>query len=189
MNSSMTPYAMDVNNFRKWCRMKMGDGETVYWYISGDLYEYPTGRLLAKVEGVDLARGMTESPDAVVHQLSRKFFIFRDPSTGKVLEEFEGSPVVPIRYPYQHVVYRFAPEDGGVSTEVTMGSGEFITRMMGNSISVRRLDGTRSRSCFTCPVFLNLETDQGPYEAGRDPPPISHTRHARFFFFFFFWLP
>jgi hypothetical protein len=36
--------------------MKMGSGETVYWYITGDLYEYPTGRLLAKVEGVDLAR-------------------------------------------------------------------------------------------------------------------------------------
>ena len=46
----------DAANFKKWCDMKMGSGETVYWYITGDLYEYPTGRLLAKVEGVDLAR-------------------------------------------------------------------------------------------------------------------------------------
>lgn len=102
--------------------------------------------------------------DEVVHQLSRKFFIFRDPVTGKVLTEFDGSPVVPIRYPYQHIVYRYTPGDGAVSTEVTMGSGEFVTRMMGNSISVRHLEGT-DRSCFTCPVFLNLDTDQGPYEA------------------------
>jgi hypothetical protein len=62
-NATRTATTWDVDNFRKWCRMKMGDGETVYWYISGDLYEYPTGRLLAKVEGVDLARGMTETPD------------------------------------------------------------------------------------------------------------------------------
>ena len=41
----------------------------------------------------------SESPDTIVHQLSRKFFIFRDPDTGAVLTEFDGSPVVPIRYP------------------------------------------------------------------------------------------
>ena len=154
----------DADNFRRWCRMKMGDGGTTHWYISGDLYEYPTGRLLAKVEGVDMARGMTESADEVVHQLSRKLFVFRDPDTGAVLTEVDGSPVVPIRYPYQHIVYRRLPGGGGVSTEVTMGTGEHVTRMRGNSISVRHLEGTH-RTCFTCPVFLNLDTEQGPYEA------------------------
>lgn len=29
---------------------------------------------------------------------------------------------------------------------------------------VRHMEGT-DRSCFTCPVFLNLDTDQGPYSA------------------------
>jgi len=77
---------------------------------------------------------------------------------GEVLEEFDGHPVVPIRYPYQHIVYR-RTEGGAVSTEVTTGSGKFITRMTGNSISVRHLEGTH-RTCFTCPVFLNLQTDK-----------------------------
>ena len=75
---------MDPANFRRWCRLKMGDGETVRWYTTGELYEYPTGRLLARVEGLDVTRAVVDDPDAVAaHQLSRKFFIFRHPRREK----------------------------------------------------------------------------------------------------------
>ena len=51
----------------------MGDGETVRWHTTGELYEYPTGRLLARVEGLDVTRAVVDDPDAVAHQLSRVF--------------------------------------------------------------------------------------------------------------------
>ena len=43
----------------------MGDGETVRWYTTGDLYEYPTGRLLARVEGLDVTRAVVDDPGFV----------------------------------------------------------------------------------------------------------------------------
>ena len=45
-----------------------------------------------------------------------------------------------------------------------MGAGKALTRMAGNAVEVRRIEGG-AKACFTCPVFLNLDTDQGKYEA------------------------
>jgi hypothetical protein len=71
-------------DFRRWCSMKLGDGAgPVFWCIQGDLFEYPSGKLLAKVEGIDVARCVTEEDGDVCHQLSRKLFVFRDPVTGR----------------------------------------------------------------------------------------------------------
>ena len=111
-------------DFREWCRLKMGAKDPssgaeedpsssedpssapsvvpcARWIVSGELYEYPAGRLLARVEGVDLARCVVERADAVAHQLSRKMFVFLHPDTLEPLPHVE-----PVKYPYQHVVYR-----------------------------------------------------------------------------------
>ena len=108
-------------DFREWCRLKMGAAPPsgaeedpssedpssapsvpcARWIVSGELYEYPAGRLLARVEGVDLARCVVERADAVAHQLSRKMFVFLHPDTLEPLPHVE-----PVKYPYQHVVYR-----------------------------------------------------------------------------------
>ena len=163
-------------NFRRWCRLKMGDGETVRWYTTGDLYEYPTGRLLARVEGLDVTRAVVDDPDAVAHQLSRKFFIFRHPETREVITERDGQPVEPVRYPYQHVLYRRVVRERGedeneasataaeVVAEVTTGRGEDATTMRGSSVAVSRSFSDAAAS-FSCPVFLHLDTEDGPFEA------------------------
>ena len=152
-------------DFRRWCSMKLGDGSSpVFWCIQGDLFEYPSGKLLAKVEGIDVARCVTEEDGDVCHQLSRKLFVFRDPVDGTVMKQFDGKPVTHIQYPYQHVTYRRNADGGPVTTEVAMGAGKALTRMAGNAVEVRRIDGG-AKACFTCPVFLDLDTDQGRYEA------------------------
>ena len=151
-------------DFRRWCSMKLGDGSSsVYWCIQGDLFEYPSGKLLAKVEGIDVARSVAEEDGDVCHQLSRKLFVFRDPRTGAVMKQFDGKPVTHVQYPYQHITYT-RNSQGPVTTEVAMGAGKALTRMAGNAVEVRRIEGG-AKACFTCPVFLDLDTDQGKYEA------------------------
>ena len=178
-------------DFREWCRLKMGAKDPssgaeedpsssedpssapsvvpcARWIVSGELYEYPAGRLLARVEGVDLARCVVERADAVAHQLSRKMFVFLHPDTLEPLPHVE-----PVKYPYQHVVYRrerveekdesessvvVASEDArgasGAKTakttnktgtprhrvvaEVTTGVGADVARCEGNSVRARR---------------------------------------------------
>ena len=164
-------------NFRRWCRLKMGDGETVRWYTTGELYEYPTGRLLARVEGLDVTRAVVDDPDAVAHQLSRKFFIFRHPETLEVITERDGQPVAPVRYPYQHVLYRRVVQRRGqdeddasataaeVVAEVTTGCGADATTVRGSSVAVSRSFSDDAAASFSCPVFLHLDTEDGPFEA------------------------
>lgn len=45
-------------DFANWCSTKMGPtpGQSIRWAITGELFEYPTGKLLATVIGVDMAR-------------------------------------------------------------------------------------------------------------------------------------
>jgi hypothetical protein len=132
-----------AKRFRRWCAMKMGTGgDVVRWYVSGDVYEYPSGKLLARVEGLDVARGVIEGDGSrCAHQLSRKFFVFRDPVTNAVITRHDGAAVAPIRYPYQHITYRREGDGGTLTTEVTTGTGENVRTTAGNEISARRAVG------------------------------------------------
>jgi len=42
--------------YKQFVELRVGAGEPVYWYCVGEIYEYPSGKLIAKVEGVDTAR-------------------------------------------------------------------------------------------------------------------------------------
>jgi hypothetical protein len=191
-------------DFREWCRLKMGAAPPsgaeedpssedpssapsvpcARWIVSGELYEYPAGRLLARVEGVDLARCVVERADAVAHQLSRKMFVFLHPDTLEPLPHVE-----PVKYPYQHVVYRRerVEEDASESVvasdsdarasgakaaktttrhrvvaEVTTGVGADVARCEGNSVRARRTTpGAAAADAFSCPVFMDVVTDDG----------------------------
>eukprot|EP00245_Coleochaete_scutata_P007850 TRINITY_DN23636_c0_g1_i1.p1 TRINITY_DN23636_c0_g1~~TRINITY_DN23636_c0_g1_i1.p1 ORF type:complete len:552 (-),score=138.16 TRINITY_DN23636_c0_g1_i1:679-2184(-) len=152
----------DEANFQRWISIRLGSGgKTTYWYSSGELYSYPEGRMLVRVEGFDATRALVMGPN-VVHQLSRKVFVFRDKDTNEVLSQYNGTPVKPIKFPYQHISYTLDGKQ--LLTEATGGTGEDQTTLRGNVVSVRHMHGT-TQTVFTCPVFLNLQTANGSYLA------------------------
>ena len=144
---------------RRWVALKTGEAgdDACFWYLTGELFSYPGGELLARCEGLDTTRVLRESP-TVVSQLSRKLFLFKDKESGVVLTSFGGQPVAPVQYPYQLVRYELDGET--LKTEVTQGSGEHLVRLSGDNISVRHLSGTPTVA-YSVPVFLNLETEGG----------------------------
>ena len=50
-----------------------GSSEEVYWMGEGQLYDSPSGKILANVDGFDVSRGI-EIADGHVRQFSRKIF-------------------------------------------------------------------------------------------------------------------
>jgi hypothetical protein len=100
------------------------------------------------------------SPD-IAWQLSRKYYVFRDPETNAVLREYNGKPVPPIAYPYQYLTFKL--DKGRVVTSVEQGAGAALVRIgpLDNFI-LRRLG---SSLVVSTPLFLNRETPRGKYEA------------------------
>lgn len=151
--------------FDQFIEMRVGTGAPVYWYCYGELYAYPTGKLLAKVEGIDTDRlgnpaDRKKQPDTAL-QLSRKVFVYRDPTTNAILREVNGQRVKHIEYPYQMITYRL--KDGAVTTAVEQGVAPRIQKIEGsNPITARRFG---ELSIFSAPLFLNIETPRGKYEA------------------------
>ncbi len=97
----------DLELFDRFVSMRTGDGAPVFWYFIGTVKGYPSGELLAIMEGVDLgvlARKPNEPGTA--YQLSRKIYIYRDPVTNEVIDEVDGKPVSAVQYPYQLMVYK-----------------------------------------------------------------------------------
>ncbi|GBG73817.1 hypothetical protein CBR_g17155 [Chara braunii] len=89
-------------------------------------------------------------------------FVFRDRESNAVLSNYNGATVRPIKYPYQHISYSLS--GSRLLTEATGGSGDQVTTLRGNVVSVRHMQGS-TKLVFTCPVFLNLQTVKGNYMA------------------------
>jgi hypothetical protein len=154
----------DPEMFRSWVDMRTGgDGEPVYWYAVGEVYEYPSGKLLMTVEGIDTARTLWDEADAnTAYQLSRKTFVYRDSETGDVLREYAGNPVQQIEYPYQFITYQL--REDRLQTFVEQGAGKMKQRIgPGEDIRARRVgDGV----LFSAPLFLDMEIPgAGRYQA------------------------
>lgn len=112
--------AFTAADFEQFTRIRIGNGKPVYWYCVGEIYEYPSGKLVAKVEGIDTARLIvSESGPNRKLQLSRKIFFYRDPATGEILRELNGMKVEPIAYPYQQITYEF--KNGKMTATVVQG--------------------------------------------------------------------
>lgn len=139
--------------FRQFTEMRIGTGEPVYWYCIGEVYEYPSGKLIATVEGVDTARLIkSESNELKKLQLSRKVFFYKDPKTNEVMREYKGKKVEPIAYPYQQITYEY--KDGKMLSGVVQGKAPRIQRIAstGNNL-VRNFGGLK---IFSAPLFLNF---------------------------------
>lgn len=73
LTQSLFAQGFNANLFKQFTEMRIGTGEPVYWYCIGEIYEYPSGKLVAKVEGIDSARYIkSESNPSKALQLSRK---------------------------------------------------------------------------------------------------------------------
>lgn len=151
----------DPELFEQWVLMRVGGGEPVYWYSSGTIRAYPGGELIATIEGYDTARldRAASTADKAV-QLSRKTYLYRDPETGEVMRNTDGSPVAPIAYPYQLITYEL--KDGVLETWVEQGSGASVRRIgPGGDMRAQRLE---AGTLFTAPLFLDFETPRGRYQ-------------------------
>lgn len=104
---------------RRWCQLRAGtSAATTHWYSSGELYSFPGGQLLARLEGFEAVRARIESP-RLVHELSRRLVLFVDKEKGTPLADAGGGRLGEIRTPYQHCAYRL--EGSVVHTEVSGG--------------------------------------------------------------------
>jgi hypothetical protein len=152
----------DSESFRQFVAMRIGTGAPVYWYGVGEVSTYPEGRRVLRIEGCDTGRVVypEHAPDTV-WQLSRKYYVFRDPVTNAVLRQYDGRPVPPIAYPYQYLSFRL--DNGRVVAAVEQGAGAALVKIgpLDNFI-LRRLGTTLVVST---PLFLNRETPRGKYEA------------------------
>lgn len=158
--SSAQNVKFDQNLFDQWIDMRVGEGDATYWYCFGEVYSYPEGELLMRMQGVDLAKAIRVEKDSVI-QLNRKIFIYTDKNTGEVLETYNDKPVQHIKYPYQQITY--ALQGDRLASYVTQGSGKRrMTMGPGYNTTARKMGNSY---VFTAPVFLNMETPRGKYEA------------------------
>ncbi len=152
----------DEELFEIFLEARAGTGEPIYWYSIGEVYSYPDGALLARMEGFDTARLVRDADDpATAHQLSRKTFVYRDPETNEIFSEVDGKAATHIKYPYQFITYKLVGDR--MQTFVEQGSGARLTKLgPSEEIVARRLGDA---VVFSAPLFLNLETPRGKYEA------------------------
>jgi hypothetical protein len=151
----------DRESFKQFVTLRAGSGAPVYWYAIGEVYSYPEGKRVLRIEGSDTARlGSSSEPDTAI-QLSRKVFVYRDPETNELLREYKGQPVSRIAYPYQFITYKL--QGDRLVTMVEQGSGANLQRIgPGDNFLLRRLG---SSLVFSSPLFINMETPRGKYEA------------------------
>jgi len=136
------------------------DGQPIYYYSTGTLKTFPGGRLLALIEGVDMARLLRRDADGTVHKASRKFYILRDPQTGKVIEEIGGKPNDRYFYPYQYMTFRL--EGDRLAGSSTQGAGAAMRRVdIGSAMEARRIGDVVA---FSAPNAREAADGTGSYE-------------------------
>jgi hypothetical protein len=153
MSQAIFSQGFDANLFKQFTEMRIGTGEPIYWYCVGEIYEYPSGKLVAKVEGVDTARYIkSESNANRALQLSRKIFFYRDPKTNEILREINGQKVEPIAYPYQQITYELKGEK--LVSSVVQGKAPRVQKIEGGGDMIaRQFNGL---TMFSAPLFLNF---------------------------------
>ena len=159
-----------------------GESSAVYWVGTGELYEAYSGRLLARFEGFDVGKGVILDDDDAgeecshVRQFSRKIFWWRHPESNEIMTEYNGKPIKPIRYDYQVFDYRRPTSDEGGTSPSTDFSciGTELPPILPSIVSgprevpvlpITAETSGRNRLAFQCPVFIDVETPMGSYQA------------------------
>ena len=161
LNTQGQSMAWNQEIFDAWVKMRVGDGKSnAIWWCQGEVYSYPAGKLVARMEGIDHGTVVKVAKDSVI-QLNRKTFTYHDLATNEIITEGFGQKLDPIAYNYQKITY--ALRDGKLRTWVEQGGAPRITKMgPGESITVRKTGDT---FIWTAPVFLDFTSPRGKYEA------------------------
>lgn len=156
-------YGFTPTIFDQFVTMRVGTGAPVYWYCIGEIYSYPEGKLMARVEGIDTARLLTSATQkgTKAEQVSRKIFVYRDPETFAVIKEKNGQKVEPIAYPYQYITY----ERKGDKLMATVEQGSGARKQRIESKGENRVRQFGKLTIVSSPLFLNFPTPRGKYEA------------------------
>ncbi|CAB9505344.1 Protein of unknown function (DUF1838) [Seminavis robusta] len=98
-----------VNSLDAWVQLRSGirpdqaEGvfsDVFFWTADGELYESPSGKMVARIEGVEASHAV-RLHDNMVRIFSRKLVWFLDPDTYEIMDSYQGKPVKPIRYDAQ----------------------------------------------------------------------------------------
>lgn len=141
-----------------------GASDMVFWTGEGQLYDSPSGEVLAKVDGFDVSRGI-KMDDGRVRQFSRKIFWFRDPKTNEIIKEFNGKAVAPIKYDWQVFDYNRGENENDPSMATILPSVLKGPRLVPCMPIVPKYAGSE-QIMYQCPLFIDIETkDGGRYQA------------------------
>mmetsp|Transcript_11678 Transcript_11678/g.17066 ORF Transcript_11678/g.17066 Transcript_11678/m.17066 type:complete len:285 (-) Transcript_11678:287-1141(-) len=166
-NPKSSPNVFDT--FDTFIEMRTGFGkgngasEEVYWMGEGQLYDSPSGKILANVDGFDVSRGI-EIADGHVRQFSRKIFWFRDPGTNEIMTEYKGKPVKPIKYDWQVFDLKRGENEADPSMTPILPSVLKGPRLVPCMPVIPRFAG-KEQMMFQCPLFIDVETHFGRYQA------------------------
>ncbi len=157
MNKNATPgptvprNVFDRETFEQFVEMRIGTGDPIYWYGTGVISSYPDGKVLARVEGVDLGRLHRPDPDVpLAHMYTRKFIVFRDPETNELMHD-EAGDVIFRGFPYQFFTTWL--EGDVLRTDIESGAGDKLFKFSaGKENEVRKIGDL---TVFTMPAPIN----------------------------------
>lgn len=156
--ASQDSYQKAPEVLRSWVNARAGTGEPVHWMADGAVYDYPSGKKLFGLIGMDSSTVIwpDEVGGKVIH-LTRKTFAYTDPETGEVIKEYNGKKVEPIAYPYQMITYRL--EDGLIFGDVEQGVGERVQLIKAeNGIPSRKMGKSY---IYNASVYLDFPLPSG----------------------------
>ena len=148
---TVTRNGFDRETFEEFVEMRIGSGDPIYWYGLGVISSYPDGKILARLEGVDLGRLHRPDPNVpMAHMYTRKFIVFRDPETNELMHD-EAGDIILRGFPYQFFTVSL---DGDVlRTDIESGSGDKLRKFSaGEENEVRKIGDL---TVFTMPVLIN----------------------------------
>ena len=144
-----------------------------FWTGQGQLFESPSGKLLANIDGFDVSKAIRIN-DNLVRQFSRKIFWFRDPITNLLMDEYQGEEVKPIKYDWQVFDYkRGKPVKVPPHMDQQSNDPGLVPIMPSIVKGVRRVPcqpiipryaGPKTL-LYQMPLFIDIETPRGRYQA------------------------
>mmetsp|Transcript_51285 Transcript_51285/g.154108 ORF Transcript_51285/g.154108 Transcript_51285/m.154108 type:complete len:314 (-) Transcript_51285:43-984(-) len=175
-SSAPTPDAFDTfMEMRTGLGTGGGASDRVFWTGEGALFHSPSGRVLARFEGVDVCRAVRLGPGRV-RQLSRKVFWFLDPATGERMTEYEGKPVRPIKYDAQ--AFEFTRGEAAAADDDGDGDGDdSLTTILTSVVRGPRIvpvqpctprwgSPDRTQMMYNFPIFIDMDIPgRGRYQA------------------------
>ncbi|MDP6615996.1 MAG: hypothetical protein QF790_02370 [Gammaproteobacteria bacterium] len=159
------PGGYTPEDFARYIKLRMGEGDPVYWYGVGDATFFPKGQMFMRTEGYDTGRLYSfdaEKNEAV--GLTRKLVVLRNPADGAILTDPKGNPAWLNQFTYQ--LFRMRLQDGFLVYEVEQGKGGERETVV-DGLHRSEVQHYAGMTVFTTPVNYTLPAISGA--AGPEP--------------------